>query len=62
MIDEFRLINVTFVPKTYDFIDEVEGKTELAEWKIDRISNYGMDLRVIFADPNMIGYSIYESD
>ena len=50
------------MPKTYDFIDEVEGKTELAEWRIDRISNYGMDLRVIFADPNMIGYSIYESD
>lgn len=54
-------MNVTFEPKTYDY-DEDKDTTELTSWRILTIQPSWMQLKFEFANPNMIGYSIFESD
>lgn len=54
-------MSVTFEPKTYDY-DEDSEITELLSWRILSIQPSYMDLKLEFANPNMIGYSIFESD
>lgn len=56
-----KLVNVTFVPSSYDF-EEDGGKTGLKDWSITHLSAHGFTVKVVFDDPNMIGYSIYEAD
>lgn len=56
-----NLVNVTFVPSSYDSDDD-GGRTGLKNWSITRLSEHGFTVKVVFEDPDLIGYSIYEHD
>ena len=62
----YNFMNVTFEPKTYDYeADEEEiGKntTQLKSWSVKTVESTTMLLKLEFEDPDMIGYSIFESD
>lgn len=62
-IDVEKLVGLTFEPKTYDYETDEDGKTtELTSWEIVRIQPTYMDLTLQFANPNLIGYSLFEND
>jgi hypothetical protein len=56
-----KLVNVTFSPATYDFEEEA-GKTELKDWSITEFSDYGLTIKVVFENPNLLSYSIFDND
>jgi len=61
-IESQNLVNVTFWPSIYDIEDEDGEFTEIKEWSIKEISEYGMMLKIVFENPNMLSYSIHEPD
>ena len=61
LVSNQNLVNVTFFPSTYD-VEDSSNHTEIKEWTIEKISSYGMDLKVVFENPNLLGHSIFESD
>lgn len=63
-IVEKKLINATFSARTYDVesIDGAENTTQLKSWRIEKLSQYSIELKFFLANPDIVGYSIYESD
>ena len=62
IIKQNLLVNITFVPSTYDTDDEEIDKSELESWTFKGINKYGMDFKLDFKNPNLLSYSIFDSD
>ena len=60
VIDE-EMIQVGFIAKTYD-VDIEPGKTEISSWKIEELTDNGFILQITFDEPDLVGYSLYDSD
>ena len=60
VIDE-EMIQVGFIAKTYD-VDIETGKTEISSWNIEELTDNGFILHITFDEPDLVGYSLYDSD
>lgn len=56
-----QLVNITFAPSSYDYEEEL-GKTELKDWLFEEVSDYGLRMKIVFQNPNLLSYSIFEND
>ncbi len=55
------MVEVGFIAKTYD-VEVEETKTDVQSWTLEELTKDGFLIKITFNSPDLIGYSLYESD